>query len=644
YSGGVFGNSITLTAGTANVSIAGTIGPASDKLISSATITGNNIDIANIGGAGYAGILGTAVFSALGNLNLNGTIYNAKQQDYAGAAINITNAASSAFKSSSGTISFTGPVTLGGDTGIDTTNGGLTTGADISFSNTINGGHDLALDSGSDGSILISGQIGADGAYIEDFTINNTKTASLPTIYASSYTQNGGSVTLKDNAQASFSVGFTLAGGTFDQGGSNLNNMDMGSLLVSGGEFKEAPWNRDTLSGNLSIYNSFEVRDGATFTPDPAGMLVLVNLGSTQLVKINSSTDLGNLLIIDTSGAGNKVELQSAVIMRQLELGFNEKGYDLPGILDAQGYPITCSGDWYSTYQGSFIPGGNVVTFSNAVTAQTITSNNQGFYSVTLDNNSINLNALAGNPLNISGDLVINSGKTPTITTNGNNMVVAGTTNGVLGATTESLNVVAGTGDVTFSDSIGSNKALSTVNLSGDEITVADVITTGSQTYNGDTTFNGGLYSNVAGKITVSGDVTLGNTVTVNFLTNGAVGDDIIINGDVDDDVLNSTHILVHPGDFGNVEFNGDIGSGIGVNSLTIGDVDYSDTGTAVLNDVTAAIGINVYTTGLITLNGSLISNGHAGGVISLAGNVTLNVPNTTIQTDDGGIRFRQAI
>ena len=425
------GNSITLTAGSADVSIAGTIGPASDKLISSATITGTNIDIANIGGAGYAGMTGTAAFTALGDLNLNGTTYNANEQNYSGAAINVGNVAT-VFKSSADSISFNGPVNLAGNANINT-NDGVVTGAAIDFTSTINGGWQLTLDSGTSGDITISDNIGA----ITPLAV------------------------------------FTVSGG-------------------------------DT----ISLEDVTTVND-----------IVLQNTGTTTLNGDIRSNNTGHITVTG---------------------------------------PVTLA-DNISVITNGLNPAADNITFISTI--------------------------------------------------NGNN----------------SLTINSGIADISIADDIGTVTPLNTIICTGNTISIYNVATAGAQTYNGATTLNGGLNSTVAGKITINGNVTLGNIATVNLDTKGAAGDDIIINGTIDDDVLNTTNILVHPGAFGNVEFNGDIGSITGVNSLTIGDVDYSDGGSTVLNDVTAAVGININTTGLITLKGCSFQ-GNATGIIYLAGNVTLSL------------------
>ena len=62
---------------------------------------------------------------------------------------------------SGGVVTMTGPVALSTDVTVDSTNaGGTAAGANISFSSTVNGAHNLTLTGGTSGTVLLSGAVG----------------------------------------------------------------------------------------------------------------------------------------------------------------------------------------------------------------------------------------------------------------------------------------------------------------------------------------------------------------------------------------------------------------------------------------------------------------------------------------------------
>ncbi|MBN1764899.1 MAG: filamentous hemagglutinin N-terminal domain-containing protein [Sedimentisphaerales bacterium] len=108
-----------------------------------------------------------------------------------------------------------------------------------------------------------------------------------------------------------------------------------------------------------------------------------------------------------------------------------------------------------------------------------------------IDNASVTLNSVSalnadistqGNPIILLNNVTLGSGRSVTLETvdgmPGANITVAGTVDGG-----DVLTVKAGTGDITLSNNTGRQTTLGSVDMSGENITVHDVITTGNQKY-----------------------------------------------------------------------------------------------------------------------------------------------------------------
>ncbi len=116
---------LSLQSGGANVTVGGAIGDTA--ALASLDIDGNDISIANIGGAG-AGVTGLTDVAAANQLTFTGTTYNANQANYAAAAgqnILVNGGAATTFTSTDDAIAFnTGNIVLADGSDLIVTSGG----------------------------------------------------------------------------------------------------------------------------------------------------------------------------------------------------------------------------------------------------------------------------------------------------------------------------------------------------------------------------------------------------------------------------------------------------------------------------------------------------------------------------------------
>ncbi|MBF0463224.1 MAG: hypothetical protein HQL87_17805, partial [Magnetococcales bacterium] len=241
--------------------------------------------------------------------------------------------------------------------------------------------------------------------------------------------------------------------------------------------------------------------------------------------------------------------------------------------------------------------------------------------------------------LTFTGDVNFLAGATPSFATNGGILSIIGKT--ILGG---DLTITAGSGDVTFSDTVDGGYALivnstgatvfnaavgggvgtaltSLTTNAGGSVSLKSVTTTGAQTYHDDTATLNGTYTTTAnGAFVVDGNTTLAGPVTVSTGSGG-----VTFTGTVDGTqtlLVNSTGATV---------FNAAVGGGVGtaLTSLTT-----NAGGSVSLKSVTTS-GVQSYGEDA-TLNGIYTTTDNAFGV---AGNTTLAGP-VTVSTGSGGVTF----
>lgn len=180
--GGITGTN-TLTAGTAfslasnidgsgslsisapSVTLSGVVGGTTALSGLTVNATGGNATLGGLGTGGAAGVTGATSLTATGTVDLSGTNYNANQQTYTGAAIDVSGGAATAFNSNGSGLTFSGPLSLanGSDTTLLTGGGALSTGA-------IDAVSDAALTVDAGASNVTFGALGATGS-LGDLTL-----------------------------------------------------------------------------------------------------------------------------------------------------------------------------------------------------------------------------------------------------------------------------------------------------------------------------------------------------------------------------------------------------------------------------------------------------------------------------------------
>ena len=226
--------SLALTS-TGDVIIGGNAGGT--QALGTLLITGNDISLGNIGGAN----VGTTqnVFVQASDLNsdtasiaLTGTAYNTTGQQFYNSSANagsfdgtrpitLTGGSSGSTVNlitagvySNNAAEFTGSLDLNGrNLSINTTNNNVTTGGDITFNQTVNGAGALALNAGSTGNIIATGDIGATTT-LTCVSITNAASGSFAgSIHASTIaindTTNAGLVNFQGNLVVN--TGMTIA-------------------------------------------------------------------------------------------------------------------------------------------------------------------------------------------------------------------------------------------------------------------------------------------------------------------------------------------------------------------------------------------------------------------------------------------------
>lgn len=500
---------------------------------------------------------------------------------------------------SSGAITLNGPVTVAGDSRIETA--GLSGSHDIVLNSTVDAlamapSSNLELVSGV-GDVLIAGAVGstraltaftASGASIDvpSVVTSGAQTFSGPTILRGNATGTaitfGGSLELRANSTINGTTSTSFNGVVNSQSG-------MGFALT-------------VLSPTTTFFSDIGTAGGGELgsLDTDAGSLTL---GGGVIRAINDiifgdAVTLGaNVLIASTSGG---VQFLGAVnsdsTLRALQI---ETGGGSDTIFGSSVGATNALRSLVTNADGRTFLGGDVVTFDHQ------------FYrdAVVLNSNAV----LTGN--SISFFSTINSD---------------GTTGG------RALSVNGGSGGITVSGAVGGQNPLTSLVMTGSHITLASATTKSFQTYNGLTSIFGDLRAVGSGAITINGDFRpRGMGVTVRTLGQSA-DDDIIITGSINTRLGN--HGVTLAAGLGDVSLSGDVGFqdrplDFIPSTLTISG------GTVTLRGV-RTLGSQLYS-GSTTLRGDLTTLGS--GSIAMAGTTRLGA-SIAITTNAGPIVFGGAL
>ena len=193
-----------------------------------------------------------------------------------------------------GTITSNGPVTLSTTVTVDTTNGGGTPGgANMTFTNTINGAQDLALTAGS-GAISLQGTVGGTTP-LTSFTVNSANTLSLPvTTINGPCIDHATTTTLNGNLTETFT---SITGEVLLATGPITVNAVGDDMFIAGANFDGA--HALTLQAGGDIHMSLSVVGGTT----PLSSLTVsapsggIDLGSVTTTGAQSYTSLGGTYV-----------------------------------------------------------------------------------------------------------------------------------------------------------------------------------------------------------------------------------------------------------------------------------------------------------------------------------------------------------
>ena len=659
---------LSINGGTGNISISGTIGDT--NTLSSLDISGNDITVANIGSAGKAGVGGNTILNATGNINFNGTIYNANAQTYtAGTNFNI-NGGATTFSSNGGAIAFNTGTIKGGTNDIELTiNAGagtvsvgaigdgreiknldITGGGGITLSKaTVTGdisliGDEINLTGGKD-SIIGKAAIalkpytntknisigGADNTAADTLELTKTDIDALKNGFSSikiGRIDGSGAIAI-DAAGVTFTDPVTIQNGGAIAVNGQITGTDNASITLAGGTGLNA--NITTAKQNITINGNVFLNKDVTLNTGTGGDI-------KGDIKIDGTIDGAKNLIL-TAGTGNITI--SRAIGNERGLGdltattsgttqFNSTVKAARVRTDAGG-TTKLNGD-VTTTEGSHGYGGKVVVTGNITLTGKEINFNGGLNSVsTAKGKTLVLQPLADNaPINIGGSELTNSDDFLHISTvdiaalaDGFGSITIGKLSGnhkiVVDSTTfqDPVTIQAGGGAIAVQGTTGINGTdNASITLQGAVINLNAGITTASQ------------------NIDLKGNVSLAaNTVT---LSTGVVGvGNISITGNIDGTNAGDQNLLLTAGS-GNIIFSGAIG-----NTTTLRDLVASSRGETQFNGEIKARNLTTDPLGSTTLKGKVTTTGTIGQIYG--DDVTLNGA-VELDAGDGEIKFNSTL
>ena len=607
---------LTVTAGTGSVTFSGAVGGTTR--LASLTVNGGQIDLNTVATTGAISVTGT-------NIDLNAGSYT----------------------SQGGNIAFTGPVDLEHSSGVTVSSG--SGGGNISFSSTVDGGRALTVTAGT-GSVTFSGAVGGttkltsltvSGGQIDLNTVATTGAISVTgtniDLNGATYSSDDGNIRFtgpvdlhtnvtvdsdKDGDTTDGSITFTSTVDAASAGTQSLTlDADTGAVNLQGAVGGTRKLNNLTITG--ANINLAAVTLGGTLTLTPSGTITLkgnITVDDTA-VSFSRPVVLAANVRIDTDGDNDNTD--GAITFASTING----GYALT--LDADTAAVDLQGAVGGTTRltSLTIDGGQIDLNTVATT---------GAISVTGTNIDLNAGSYStqGGNITFTGavDLEHSSGVTVSSGSGGGNISFSSTINGA-----RALTVTGGTGSVTFSGVVGGTTKLASLMVSGGQIDLNTVATTGAISITGtNIDLNGATYYSDDGNITFTGPVDL----TVNVTVDSDANDDGTDGTIAFTSTINGGYALTLDADTGAVNLQGAVGGTTRLTSLMV------DGGQIDLNSVATAGAISVTGTN-IDLNGA--TYGSNNGAITFTGAVDLHA-NVRMDSDqnndgtDGAITFTSTI
>ncbi|MCM8790742.1 MAG: filamentous hemagglutinin N-terminal domain-containing protein [Candidatus Omnitrophica bacterium] len=455
-SSGGSARNLTLTSGSADITVTGAIG--SSSALSSFTATGDEISLANIGTSGAAGVTGDTSVTGVTAVTLAGTNYNANKQTYdpTGDDLNISGNAATTFTSSGDDILFQGTIHLsnGSDLIVNTAGGNVSLGTLRGTSSenvTVNAGSGTiyAGQIGSGNEIHTVGLAGGQVHLFGNITTSNLASNNVNIAGAvqvrnaltintgannGAVTMNAGTTTLSDGADLTITTGggnvalgavrgtssedlsVNAGAGAVSVGaigsGDEINTVSLsgGTITLAGNiTTSNAAGNTVTLTGNTQLASDVTID---TNTAGSDGAITITGTLDSSGSNRNLALDSGSANISVTGAVGGNLALNSLDILSANTAGFGGN-VTLAGSLSvgagvivnaANGSTWTIGGNW--TNNGTFNAGTSNVIFAGGGTS-TISGNDNNFNNLTCTTAGKTLSFQSGSTQTLTGALTL---------------------------------------------------------------------------------------------------------------------------------------------------------------------------------------------------------------------------------------------
>lgn len=573
---------LTLTGGSGTTSFTGAVG-------GSAALTSLSATAATVTQSSSAQTSSSLSYSGSTEINLGG---------------NIT--------TTGGAVGMTGPVTLTGDVNIDTTNVNVAiNGANIPFSSTINGGHNLTLNGGVGGVVsygVVGGTTPLTSLNVTGDTINQNSTVKL----------GAGS-------------GLEYTGTTVSNLGGNITTAGSSMLFVSAPVKLNTNVVLDTTNGGGSPLGSSITISSLT---QASTQTVTLNAGTNGTISVGTPT-VNALTVTNSAGAtfvGTTVIPTVTLTNTTGNINFNGETTIATALNTAvQGYTVNFNNGGTITPATTFSNTGGVtlksglspnLTFTNGVTntagATTIlgtikTTTAAAGMTLAATSFSTGTSSLVTNAgvVSASGAVTL-SGNASIDTTNaggaaaGANITFSNTVNGA-----NTLTLTGGTGGtISFSAAVGGSTPLASLSATAGTVTQTSTAhTTGALSYSGSTAINvNGNVTTSSGLITMTGPVAITTSPTFDSTNaGGSSGANISFST-----TLNGATAATFRAGTGTVTFSGIVGGTAPLTNLSFTSANLIQIGNNVTvtgaNPLTFSSPVSLIGASLITSNNANIS------------------------------------
>ncbi len=545
------GGNITTSGGAVTLTGASTLaGNSTVDTTNGGNVTGANITFTSSIDGAHALILNggttpTMAFGTVGgttpltSLTATGSIVSQNSSVTTTGAINYTSNSllniNGNLTTRGGAITLTGPVTLNTSIVADTTNAGATSaGANISFSNTINGTSALTLSAGTGGIVSFGGAIGAVNALTQlSFTnasaiqvANNiTLSGANPITFISPVTLTGPCTINPNNANVSFDSTLDGAQTLTINGGTNTSTFTgaiggitpLTSLSVTGVTITQSSSN--TTTGQVSYTGSTAINVGGNITTNGG------------IISLNGPLTISNSPTLDATNSGT--------VPAGANISFSNTTNGATALTLLAG-------------TGGNISFANAIGGTNPLTNLIFTSANQ----IQIGNN---ITVTGANPLTFPSPVRLTGASQ--ISSNNANINFSNTIDGA-----QNLTLSGGAGSTTFSSAIGGTTPLTSLSATAGIITQNSTVkTTGALSYTGSTAINAnGNITTSGGTIALAGPTTITSNPTFDGTNGGAVATGATIS--FGNTLNGATALTLNAGTSGNISFGGVVG---GINALT---------------------------------------------------------------------------